>query len=105
MFTSRPAAFIDQNKASILMAVGNYFKFVVINRRGSLTMSVMMTARKVISALISMFMFNASLGNLGLIGCGLVLMAILMDFMDTSASGKPAAKPVDSKKSDKTKTD
>ena len=86
------------------MAVGNYFKFVVINRRGSLTMSVMMTARKVISALISMFMFNASLGTLGLVGCSLVLMAILMDFMDTGSSKAPA-KPVESKKSEKTKKD
>lgn len=79
---------------------GNALKFVVIKRMGSLTMNVVMTARKVISALISIFVFNAELGQSGLIGCALVILAMSLEFQTPSKESIPK---VDHSKHDEAK--
>ncbi len=51
-------------------------------------MNVTMTARKVVSALISIFVFNAKLGQTGMIGCAMVIGAMLLEFQTSSSNEK-----------------
>lgn len=82
LFAQRPRMLRDQILIASFESIGYYFRYLLFDLQGMMMVNFWMTARKAVSATLSLLVFHSQTGVLCLIGVFLSLASISLELKD-----------------------